>query len=129
LTSAAERTVLTHALHLLLQALPQAYSGRENIKRLCQTILNATPHMRLVWVGFADGGSDQVEPYVTAGDSVPESEDWRLLQHCFDINAPYSQSFPDASVPGETLSPLFLPWQNNRDICSADCGLAIPLQL
>jgi hypothetical protein len=65
----AERTVLTHALHLLLQALPQAYSGRENIKRLCQTILNATPHMRLVWVGFADGGSDQVEPYVTAGDS------------------------------------------------------------
>jgi diguanylate cyclase (GGDEF)-like protein len=123
-----ERTRLTDALHALLETLPQSYSGRENIKLLCQEILGATSHLRFVWVGFCEGDSALVNPYAAAGDCTVESADWRLGSDCFDAVGPYSQAIPEAGRSVADFNSLFEPWRTNPDNCSAGCALAIPLR-
>lgn len=127
-SAANEHAALTVALYALLDTLPQSYSGRENIKLLCDAILDATPHMRFVWVGFCEGDLDMVEPYAAAGSCSRESTDWRLPSGCFDYSGPYSQAFRAAIDTSSDLSPLFMPWRQNRNACSVDCALAIPLR-
>src|SRR5690349_15559705 len=80
-----ERAGLVAALHALLESLPQSYNGQENIKLLCDTILNATPHLRFVWVGFCEGADNEVEPYVAVGECASECQHWRLPNACFDF--------------------------------------------
>jgi diguanylate cyclase (GGDEF)-like protein len=123
-----ERAALAVALHSLLETLPQSYSGRENIKLLCHTILGATPHLRFVWVGFCEGDAAHVEPYAAAGDCAQECADWRLSSSCFDPSGPYSQAFPEnVESPGD-LDPLFAPWRKDWSAASVNCALAIPLR-
>lgn len=123
-----ERTALTQALHALLEGLPQSYNGRENIKRLCQTIQAATPHLRLVWVGFREGDAEWVEPYAADGDGVRECQDWRLPGACFDLAGSYSPASPEKNGSQNDPSPLFAPWRHNSAACSANGALAIPLR-
>jgi diguanylate cyclase (GGDEF)-like protein len=123
-----EHAVLTGALYSLLETLPQSYSGRENIKLLCDAILSATPHMRFVWVGFCEGDLDMVEPYAAAGNCLREATDWRLPSTCFDSAGPYSQAFHEAIDTSGDFSSLFMPWRQNRNDCSANSALAVPLR-
>jgi diguanylate cyclase (GGDEF)-like protein len=123
-----EQAALMAALYALLETLPQSYSGRENIKLLCDAILNATPHVRFIWVGFCEGDLEMVAPYAAAGSCLRESADWHLPGTCFDPSGPYSQALHDKTdKPGE-LSPLFAPWLQDSNACSAKSALAIPLR-
>lgn len=118
---------LTASLHGLLESLPQSYSGRENIKLLCDAILGATPHLRFVWVGFHGGNQDGVAPYAAAGDCASESDDWRLPSSCFAANGPFAQAITAQAEPDD-YTQLFSPWRANPCGCSVDSALAIPLR-
>jgi diguanylate cyclase (GGDEF)-like protein len=121
-----ERESLNSALHTLLESLPQSYSGRENVKLLCQAILGASKHLRFIWVGFCEGGAEAVEPYAAAGECMSECTDWRLARSCFMSTGAYSQSFKAAHAHRSGM--LFLPWNANPELCSARSALAIPLR-
>lgn len=127
-TVAAERATLTAALQALLEVLPEPNSGRENIRQLCHTLLRATPHLRCVWVGFAKGKEDAVEPYAAAGDCLPEAADWRLPSTCFDAFGPYTQAAPIHHPRSLNLTTLYSPWRDNPRECTASCALALPLR-
>jgi diguanylate cyclase (GGDEF)-like protein len=124
----AERKALTVALHSLLESLPQSYSGRENIKLLCNTILSATPHLRFIWVGFREGKPDSVAQYASVGDCAQECDEWNLPGSCFDCVGPYSQAVPAQSGSSAALGHLFKPWRENPAVCSVTSALAIPLR-
>lgn len=123
-----ERTALTAALHVLLENLPQSVKNKDHIKRLCDTVLDATPHLRLVWIGFTEGDDDKVIPHAAIGECVPEAEDWRLPRSCFEHAGPYSQASLESVGGINDLNSLFWPWRDNLDACSASCALAIPLR-
>ncbi len=125
---AAERAVLVAALQSLLAILPQPYSGRENIRLLCHSLLRATPHLRCVWVGFSKGNEDAVEPYAAAGSSLPEAADWRLPAQCFEGEGPYTQAAPMHHPRALELSTLYFPWRDNPRECTANSALALPLR-
>jgi diguanylate cyclase (GGDEF)-like protein len=124
----SERASLTVALHSLLETLPQSYSGRENIKLLCDAMLGATSHLRFVWVGFCKERSERVKPYAAAGACAQEAQEWSLPRRCFDPAGPYSQARPAEGRTAEDMQALFLPWRANPAACSAACALAIPLR-
>lgn len=123
-----EKAKLNAALHTLLEIVPQSYDGQENIKRLCETIIEATPHLRFVWIGFCEEGAGKVSPYAAVGACTPESDDWQLPQSCFDYAHPYSQAAQESIGDLNELNSLFAPWQKNMDVCSVNSALAIPLR-
>lgn len=125
---ADEKAKLNSALHTLLEIVPHSYDGQENIKRLCETITDATPHLRFVWIGFCEEGAQQVAPYAAVGACSPESEDWNLPPSCFDYEGPYSQAAQESIGEVNDLNSLFVPWQKNMDVCSVNSALAIPLR-
>lgn len=123
----AEQLALQSALHAVLRRLPQSNSGRENLRLLCDEILNATRRLRFIWVGFREGGAESVKPYAAVGDCVSESTDWDLPASCFQSFGLYSQVAP-AFGGTEQGASLFRPWRADPDRCSAHCALAIPLR-
>lgn len=125
LSALQEREHLTAALLGMLETLPRSYRGRENILLLCEAILAATPHVRLVWIGFQGGGS--VTPYAAAGSCAIESDDWRLPAQAFASDGPFTQALSGDVVPSGH-SQLFAPWRHNPFGCSVECALAIPLR-
>lgn len=124
----AECTTLTKALHSLLETLPQSYSGRENIRLLCDAILGASSHLRFVWVGFCKGDSGDVEPYAAVGQCLEECSHWNLPSNCFDAVGPNSQAFPDDM--GMQCKPvgLFAPWSKTPNASTVNSALSIPLR-
>lgn len=126
--SDAERVTLTTALHSLLETLPQSYSGRENIRLLCDAILGASSHLRFVWVGFSKGDSINVAPYATVGQCLGESSQWNLPSNCFDAVGPNSQAFPDSAGMQLRLHGLFAPWNDNPNRSTVSSALSIPLR-
>ncbi len=128
LGAAAEHAALTTALHALLERLPQSAKGGDYLKRLCDTVLDATPRLRLVWIGFCEGEDEKVVPHAAAGDCVPEAEDWRLPQACFDFPGAYSQAALESVGALDDLNSLFAPWHGRLDACTVNCALAIPLR-
>lgn len=121
----SESARLSQALYKVLETLPQSFSGRENIRMLCDTLIQATPHLRLVWVGFTEGFGETVKPYTMAGPAQDEALDWSLPVDCFEPNGPCSESFlPQSSgVPG-----LFAPWAVEPAACSARAALSAPMR-
>jgi diguanylate cyclase (GGDEF)-like protein len=124
----AERAALTLALHSMLGTLPESYSGRENIRLLCDEILGASSHLRFVWFGFCKADSSNVEPFAAAGDCAEECSDWNLPSNCFDVAGPASQAFPDDIQAPPALNGLFAPWRENVHGCSVSSALSIPLR-
>jgi diguanylate cyclase (GGDEF)-like protein len=112
----------------LLENLPQSVKNRDHIKRLCDTVLDASPHLRLVWIGFSDGDEAMVAPHAAIGECVPEAEEWSLPRVCFEQSGPYSQAALESVGALNDLNSLFAPWRGNLDACSANCALAIPLR-
>jgi diguanylate cyclase (GGDEF)-like protein len=124
---ANERAALLHALHSILGALPASNSGRENIRLLCEEILGASAHLRLIWVGFSDGTAELVKPYTASGEAFSENADWRLPSGCFHAAGSYSQVTP-AEGANEQPASLFAPWKSNLQSCTARCAMALPLR-
>jgi diguanylate cyclase (GGDEF)-like protein len=124
---AKERAALLHALHSVLGALPQSNSGRENIRLLCEEILGASAHLRLIWVGFSDGATELVKPYTASGEAFTESGDWRLPSGCFHAAGSYTQIVP-AEGADEQPASLFAPWKSTLPSCSSRCAMALPLR-
>ncbi|WP_395822770.1 GGDEF domain-containing protein [Collimonas sp.] len=124
-----EQIKLVGVLHQLLQMLPQAYSGRESIKRMCQMILPASPHIRLVWVGFCqDDSGPTIKPTAVVGRAVGEVEHWHLANDCFDYATPFVQTVDwDAGLESD-FHALFAPWQAHPETCTVKAALAIPLR-
>jgi diguanylate cyclase (GGDEF)-like protein len=124
-----EQLALVGVLHQLLQTLPQAYSGRESVKRLCQMILPASPHIRLVWVGFCQDDSEAtIKPAAIVGKALSESDHWQLAKDCFDYVAPFAQVADWEAGHDSDFHALFAPWQSHPERCSAKAALAIPLR-
>ncbi len=124
-----EQLALVGVLHQLLQTLPQAYSGRESVKRLCQMILPASPHIRLVWVGFCQDDSDAtIKPAAIVGKALGESDQWQLAKDCFDYAAPFTQVADWDAGHDSDFNALFAPWQSHPERCSVKAALAIPLR-
>lgn len=124
----SERERLARALNALLETLPQSHSGRESVKLLCNEILNASSHLRYLWVGFCEGNTTQVKPYTAGGECAGESADWRLPASCFDPITPYTQDLTSGVRDNSNFHSLFQPWQNDPQRCSARSALAIPLR-
>lgn len=124
----AERAALSAALHSLLETLPQSYSGRDNIRLLCNAILGASSHLRFIWVGFCKGDSSSVEPYAAVGSCADECVDWNLPANCFDVIGPNSQMLTGKAESVAASNGLFAPWRNHLDGCSVSCALSIPLR-
>jgi diguanylate cyclase (GGDEF)-like protein len=122
-----ERVAALRALHSILGALPQSNSGRENIRLLCEEILGASNHLRLIWVGFSEGIADRVKPYAATGEAFAECGDWRLPSGCFNSAGSYSQVAPTGAADEQAAS-LFAPWKSNPQSCTARCALALPLR-
>lgn len=127
-TVAGERAVLIAALQSLLEVVPQPHSGRENIRQLCHALLQATPHLRCVWVGFAKDKQEAVEPYAAAGNCLSEAADWRLPVQCFDASGPFTQAAPIHHPRSMDLTTLYSPWRDNPRECTAHSALALPLR-
>jgi len=123
-----EHITLTAALHSLLETLPQSYSGRENIRLLCDAIVGASSHLRFVWVGFCKGDSGDVEPYAAVGQCLEECSHWNLPSNCFDAAGPSSQAFPDDMESQLRLGGLFAPWLNAPNAATVSSALSIPLR-
>lgn len=124
-----KQLALVGVLHQLLQTLPQAYSGRESVKRLCQMILPASPHIRLVWVGFCQDDSEAaIKPAAIAGKALSESDHWQLSKDCFDYVAPFAQEADWEAGHDSDFQALFAPWQAHPENCSVKAALAIPLR-
>jgi diguanylate cyclase (GGDEF)-like protein len=124
-----EQLALVGVLHQLLQTLPQAYSGRESVKRLCQMILPASPHIRLVWVGFCQDDSEAtIKPTAIVGKALSESDHWQLAKDCFDYVAPFAQTADWEAGHDSDFQALFAPWQAHPELCSVKAALAIPLR-
>lgn len=127
--SADERMALAGVLHQLLHQLPQADSGRESIKRLCQTILPASSHIRLVWVGFChDDSASTIKPTAIVGRALGESNNWHLAKDCFAYAAPFTQIADWEAGHESDFHALFSPWQAQPEVCSVKAALAIPLR-
>lgn len=125
----AEYLALTDVLHQLLQTLPQAYNGRENLKRVCQIISTATSHLRLIWMGACeDGMTSGIEPIAVMGRALTEARSWQLAEECFDYIVPYVQTTNWGAQTEMGFHTLFSPWQSNASTCSAAAALAIPLR-
>ena len=125
---AAERTILTTALHSLLETLPQSYSGRENIRLLCDAILGASVHLRFVWVGFSKGDSESVEPYAAVGQCIEECSNWNLPRNCFNAVGPNSQALTNDANTRSPPEALFAPWSESPHRASVKSALSIPLR-
>ncbi|MBS0309205.1 MAG: GGDEF domain-containing protein [Proteobacteria bacterium] len=125
---ATEHAALSQALYTLLESLPQAPAERDHIHRLCDTVLDATPRLRLIWIGFAADDELFVAPHAVAGESIVEANDWRLPLACFDAATPYAQAALETTDGSHELHSLFAPWLGNMDACSAHAALAIPLR-
>lgn len=123
-----EWSALTKGLHNLLAMLPRAGKDKDQIRELCDAVLDASAHLRLVWVGFATGDEAMVVPHVAVGEAVPEASNWRLPQVCFANDAPYSQVALESEGAIDDYNSLFAPWQDDLDACSANAALAIPLR-
>ncbi|WP_151449051.1 sensor domain-containing diguanylate cyclase [Lacisediminimonas profundi] len=123
----AERALLSAALFKVLETLPQSFSGRENIRVLCDAIASASSHLRFVWVGFTEGNAERVKPYAFSGPCHLESHDWTLPVDCFDNTGPYSQRRPEPE-DGTMAEGLFAPWRRAPSDCSVCCALAAPLR-
>ncbi len=124
----AERTALTTALYGLLEELPQSFSGGDHLQRLCETVLHATPCLRLAWVGFCESDAVQTAPHTVLGEALPEATDWQLPPACFEQSTPYSQIALESVGALNNLNSLFLPWHANMEACTVNCALAIPLR-
>jgi diguanylate cyclase (GGDEF)-like protein len=122
-----ERALLSAALFHVLETLPQSFSGRENIRMLCDVVAAASPHLRFVWVGFTEGLSTTVKPYAYAGPCQFESHDWSLPESCFDHVGPHSEQRPQAG-DASTNHGLFAPWQRDPSASSVCSALAAPLR-
>ncbi len=116
---------LSQALYRVLETLPQSFSGRENIRMLCDTLIQATPHLRLVWVGFTEGLSEAVKPYTMAGPAQDEALDWSLPVDCFESAGALSAQFDPQSSDWQDL---FAPWAVEPAACSARAALSVPLR-
>lgn len=123
-----EHASLAAALYSLLETLPQSYSGRENIRLLCDAILGGSSHLRFVWFGFCKNDSKDVAPFAAVGDCANESADWNLPNNCFDAAGPNSQAFAGNEESDAMLGGLFAPWRENSKGCSVRSALAIPLR-
>lgn len=123
-----EKARLNTALHTLLEIVPKSYDGQENIKRLCETIADATSHIRFIWIGFCEEGADSVSPYCAFGACSPESDDWNLPSSCFEYTGTYAQASHESVGELNELNSLFAPWHKNMDVCSVNSALAIPLR-
>lgn len=121
----SEPARLSWALYQVLETLPQSFSGRENIRMLCDTLIQATPHLRLVWVGFTEGLSETVKPYTMAGPAQDEALDWSLPVDCFEPTGPCSESFQPQSSEAQGL---FAPWSVEPTACSARAALSAPIR-
>ena len=124
----SERAALTAALHSTLETLLESYSGRENIRLLCNEIIGASSHLRFVWFGFCKADASNVEPFAAVGDCTDESADWHLPGKCFDVVGPTSQAFYVDGESPAALNGLFSPWRENVDGCSVRSALSIPLR-
>jgi diguanylate cyclase (GGDEF)-like protein len=122
-----ERISLTAALYSMLETLPESYSGRENIRLLCDAILGASSHLRFVWFGFCKADSSPVVPYAAVGDCLNECSDWCLPSNCFDVSGPTSQAISDGVDSPFKLEGLFAPWRDSSE-CSVSSALSIPLR-
>lgn len=120
-----ERALLNAALFNVLEMLPQSFSGRENIRMLCDMLAAASPHLRFVWVGFTEGLTSAVKPYAFSGPCQFESQDWSLPAACFDHVAPHTQQRPGDRAMADGL---FAPWQRDPSAISVCCALAAPLR-
>ncbi|MDB5797217.1 MAG: hypothetical protein JWP36_1119 [Paucimonas sp.] len=123
----AERDLLNATLYNVLETLPQSFSGRENIRMLCDAIAGTSPHLRFVWVGFSEGHTEFVKPYAVSGPCETESRDWSLPVDCFEHTGPYSQQLP-AGAQGEQADALFFPWREDAAARSVVCAMAAPLR-
>lgn len=124
-----EQLALVGVLHQLLQTLPQAYSGRESVKRLCQMILPASEHIRLVWVGFCQDDSEAaIKPTAIVGEALGESDQWQLAKDCFDYVVPFAQIADWDAGHDSDFHALYAPWQAHPERCSVKAALAIPLR-
>ncbi len=126
--TAAECAALTAALHSMLGTLPESYSGRENVRLLCDAILGASSHLRFVWFGFCKADSSSVAPYAAVGSCADECSAWNLPSNCFDVAGPTSQALPDDIGASSNLDGLFAPWRENVNGCSVNSALSIPLR-
>lgn len=124
----AERAALNEALYGLLESLPRAAADKDQIRRLCDTVLDASPRLRLVWVGFAEDDDERIVPHALAGEAVTEAEDWRLPCACFAHETPYAQAALETGGGLNDLNSLFAPWLDNMNDCSVHSALAIPLR-
>ncbi len=124
----AEHASLATALYSLLETLPQSYSGRENIRLLCDAILGGSSHLRFVWFGFCKSDSEHAAPFAAVGECASESADWNLPSNCFDAAGPHSQVFAGNGESHVGLGGLFAPWRENSTGCSVRSALAIPLR-
>lgn len=123
-----EHAALTAALHALLGGVRNSVKGGDQLQRLGDIVLAATPRLRLVWIGFCGVDEQRVLPHVVLGESIDEAGDWRLPHACFDLTAPYSQAALESLGDHNEVSSLFAPWHADLEACSAHCALAIPLR-
>lgn len=124
---AADRAALTAALYTVLQDLRESLRDPHHLHRLCDTVLQASPRLRLVWIGFCEPEDETVLPHVVAGECTSETADWRLPQACFSATSPFSQAALESIGTLNHLNSLFSPWQSNMEACTASAALAIPM--
>lgn len=127
-TPEQERDRLHAALCSVLEALPQSFSGRENIRLLCDTVAVASPHLRFVWLGFAEERRALIRPWALAGEAQLESTDWSLPLACFERGTSFLQQLDPANAADIPASDLFHPWRDHLAACSARSALATPLR-
>lgn len=121
-----ERERLNNALYSTLETLPESFSGRENIRLLCDRVAAASSHLRFVWVGFSDGAKEMVRPHAFAGTCAAEVSDWSIPAACFMSPGTYLRDVP-ARAAGVAGSDPFSPWVG-QPLCSAVSALALNLR-
>ena len=101
------------------------------LQRLCDELVDASPHIRLAWVWLGDQNVTTIEPQIIAGPARAYAQTLRIHRSKLTAQGPVFQALLHQStrwIQISTDSP-FAPWQEAADRYGFRQAVALPLHL
>jgi diguanylate cyclase (GGDEF)-like protein len=128
----AERNVVLTALLTTIADLSQAHTHDPNaiIQGICNSIVNASPHIKLAWAWFGDTDATAIRPLIYAGPAAAYAETLSIPRNGYTVKGPaFSALLTDKpDYRGVSRFSLFGPWRRAVIEHGFEVAVAFPLK-
>jgi diguanylate cyclase (GGDEF)-like protein len=126
-----EHNAVASALLEATASLAEADGGVAIIRRICEALVSATPHIRLAWAWVGPPDATQLRPSIAAGPGKQYADDLLLRRNALVERGPVFRALLNNEVHFTEISTNaeFRPWREAAEKYGFRVAAAMPLRL